>query len=154
MKVSFNWLKDYIDIKIPLPKLVDLLTTRSFEVATVEKVGSDYVMDIEVLPNRAHDCLSHIGVAREISALLETKLKIKETKVKEDKKSSVKNYLAIKIEEPELCRRYVGRVILGVKVGPSPKWLKDRLEAIGQKSINNIVDAANYAMFEYGQPLH
>jgi len=154
MKVSFNWLKDYIDIKIPLPKLADILTMRSFEVAAVEKVGSDYVMDIEVLPNRAHDCLSHIGVAREISALLETKLKIKETKVKEDKKSSVKNYLAIKIEEPELCRRYVGRVILGVKVGPSPKWLKDRLEAIGQKSINNIVDAANYAMFEYGQPLH
>lgn len=154
MKVSLNWLKDYIDIKIPLPKLADLLTKHSFEVAAVEKVGSDYVMDIEVLPNRAHDCLSHVGVAREISALLKTKLKRKEPKVKEDKKLSVKNYLAIKIEEPELCRRYTGRVILGVKVGPSPKWLKDRLEAIGQKSINNIVDATNYAMFEFGQPLH
>lgn len=154
MKVSYNWLKNYADIKIPVPQLVDILTTRFFEVSGIEKFNSDYVFNIDVLPNRAHDCLSHIGIAKEIAALLKSKISIKESKLKEDKNFNIKKYLVVRVEEPTLCRRYIGRAVIGVNVGPSPKWLKERLLAIGQKSINNVVDAANYVMFEYGQPLH
>lgn len=174
MKFSLNWLKDFVDVKVVvLPagrqaeKLAELLNLHFAETA-VEKKGKDYIFDISILPNRAHDALSHIVVAREISAILNTKYlpalpigqagarhgKTQNTKFKEDKKIKTADYLDLKVEDSKLCPRYIGRIIDGVKVGPSPKWLKERIESVGLRSINNIVDATNYVMLEIGQPLH
>lgn len=156
MKASFNWLQSFFDKKLPKPeKLAELLTLRSFEVENLEKKNGDCLLNIDVLPNRKHDCLSHIGIAREIAAITKSKLKNPDNKrifKSESPESRIK--LEIKIQEPKLCRRYIGTTIQGVKVGSSPEWLKKRLEIFGQKSINNVVDAANYAMLELGQPLH
>lgn len=154
MLVSYKWLQTYFEESLPpAEELAELLTMRAFEVENVEQKGDDYILDIDVLPNRAHDCLSHRGIARELAVLL--KLKIKEQKSKlQIKSKELEEELKIKINEPDLCRRYMGRKIEEVNVGPSPDWLKERLEAIGQKSINNIVDATNYVMFDTGQPLH
>ncbi|MBI5004682.1 MAG: C40 family peptidase [Candidatus Lloydbacteria bacterium] len=154
MVISHNWLQSFFKEKLPVPeKVAELLTMRSFEVESFEKRGDDTIFEIDILPNRAHDCLSHRGVARELAALLSLKL--------EDggKKSSfelvkVPRALSVRIEDEKLCRRYVGRTIENVKVVPSPDWLRLRLESIGQKSINNVVDATNYVMFHLGQPMH
>ena len=111
----------------------------------------DSIFDIKILPNRAHDLLSHQGLARELASLLGIKFndpapkyKIPESKLTE---------LKIKIETKN-CRRYMGRIVRGVKVGTSPDWVVKHLESIGQRSINNVVDAANIVMFDCGQPIH
>jgi len=160
MKISYNWISEYIKGKLPRPeKLADLLTMHSFEVENLKEVRllsgrSDFIFDVDVLPNRAHDCLSHVGVARECAALARSKFKVQSAKLIEDKKLKIENFAEVDVKDKELCPRYIVRVITDIKVGPSPKWLKERLEALGQKSINNIVDAANYVMLETGQPLH
>jgi len=155
MKISYNWLQEYISGKLPKPeKVAELLTMHSFEVESVEKIGKDSVLDIAVLPNRAHDCLSHTGIAKELGALLKSKIKNQKSKIKEDKKLKVGDYINIEIKDTERCPLYSARVVLNIKVGPSPKWLKERLETLGQKSINNVVDATNYVMLEMGQPTH
>lgn len=112
-------------------------------------LGVDTVFELEITPNRG-DCLSHIGIAREISATLNIPLKKQDNKPVE---ISNKSDLA-KIENKENCYRYFATKISGVKVGPSPLWLQDRLNALGAKPINNIVDITNYIMLDLGQPLH
>ncbi len=167
MIVSHKWLQTYFDEKLPLPeKLEEVLTLGAFEIENVEKVREDNILDIDVLPNRAHDCLSHRGIAKELSVLLDVTLKEHlrkrfdlEEERSDGKRSNLEEQvrgssLSIKNEEQDLCRRYIGRKIEGVKIGPSPDWLVERLETIGQKSINNVVDATNYVMFDVGQPLH
>jgi len=153
MTVSYNWLQSYFKSPLPRPEnLAEILTMHSFEVESVEKKGSDYVLNIDVLPDRAGDCLSHLGIARELSALLDKKMTVPSFRLKEGKEK-IKDYLSIKVESKD-CLRYTVRVLTDVKVKASPKWLKERLEACGQKSINNVVDATNYIMLETGQPLH
>ena len=153
MIVSYKWLQKYFDNELPKPEeLEDVLTLGAFEVENVEKVGDDYILDIDVLPNRAHDCLSHRGIAREVAVLFS----LPNVKFWGDTQDSTMGALglAVDVKEPDLCSRYIGRRIDMVKVGRSPDWLRERIEAIGQKSINNIVDATNYVMFDVGQPLH
>jgi phenylalanyl-tRNA synthetase beta chain len=114
------------------------------------------VLELNVTPNRGY-CLSHIGVAREVSALLNKSLKLPDplkTLESEWGTVAVEDRVSVENLEPELCPRYCALVIENVKVGPSPKWLKDRLTAIGLRPINNIVDITNFVMMEYGQPLH
>ena len=153
MTVSYNWLQSYFKSPLPRPEnLAEILTMHSFEVESVEKKGNDYVLNIDVLPDRAGDCLSHLGIARELSALLDKKMTVPSFKLKENKEK-IKDYLSIKVESKD-CLRYTARVMTNVKVKPSPKWLKERLNACGQNSINNVVDATNYIMLEMGQPLH
>lgn len=155
MKVSYTWLQDYFEEKLPEPQeLVDVLTFGAFEVEGIEEVGEDFVIDVDVLPNRAHDCLSHRGIAKELSTLLNTKLKNDTLSGASSIKWIESNMLEVIVEDEKLCDRYSAAVIQGVSVGPSPEWLQKRLEALGQKSINNIVDATNYVMFDIGQPLH
>ncbi|MDH4227948.1 MAG: phenylalanine--tRNA ligase subunit beta [Deltaproteobacteria bacterium] len=113
---------------------------------------NDDILDVSILPNRA-DCLSVVGLAREIAAVAGEKFAVKETKLKESKKKA-KDSLKVEIKATKLCGRYSARVIEGVKVGASPLWLKRRLEKLGLRSINNIVDVTNYVMLELGQPLH
>jgi phenylalanyl-tRNA synthetase beta chain len=154
MKISYNWLKEYVE-KLPKPeKMADLLTTYSFEVKNTEKSADDYILDIDVLPNRGHDCLSHIGVARECAALLGSKLKFPAIKLNEDKNLKAGNFINVEIKDKDACPRYTARVIIDIKIGPSPVWLQERLKAMSQKPINNVVDATNFVMFEMGQPLH
>jgi len=157
MRVSYDWFQSLIGKKIPEPaKLADLLTMHSFETELVGKKGKDYLLDVDILPNRAHDCLSHIGVAKEIAALLKIPLAPVDyaKKIKEDKTESAAQLVKVQVKEPELCLRYTARAIVDVKVGLSPDWLTERLKVCGLRPINNIVDIANYAMLETGQPLH
>ncbi len=152
MKISLNWLKDYVQITEPAEKIAELLSNLGFGTEGIEKVGADTVIDIDVTSNRG-DCLSHIGIAREIAAVTGSRLnwpKIEYQPVKKD----ISKLVSVEITEPELCGRYTARIIEGVKVGPSPAWMTERLEAVGLRSVNNVVDATNYAMMETGQPPH
>lgn len=134
--------------------MVELLTMRAFEVEGIETIGKDTVLDIKVLPNRAFDCLSHIGMAREAAAVANLKFKISNFKLNEDKSLNVKDFLKVEVKDKKLCPRYSARVVVDVNVGESPQWIKDRLIACGSRPINNIVDATNYVMLMTGQPLH
>lgn len=155
MKFSYKWLQNFFEEKLPdAPKLADLLTMHSFEIESFEKNGDDYVFDAKILPNMAHHCLSHKGIAREISAILTFPMKDFSVSLKEAKIGKTSAKLEIDVSDSSLCRRYVGRIIEGVEIKPSPEWLRERLESIGQKSINNIVDAVNFVMFEISQPMH
>jgi phenylalanyl-tRNA synthetase beta chain len=113
----------------------------------------DYILDLFVTSNRP-DCLSHIGIAREVAAFTGQGVKYPEIKVNESDSTEINNLLKIKIEFPEGCPRYAARLISNVKIGPSPDWLKQKLERIGLRSINNVVDVTNYVLNEIGQPLH
>jgi phenylalanyl-tRNA synthetase beta chain len=112
----------------------------------------DVALDIAVTPNRG-DCLSVLGLAREIAALTGQRLRRQRIAVREGKEAAA-NLIAIRIVDDDLCARYVGRVISGVRIAPSPLWMQCRLRAVGQRPINNVVDVTNYVMIERGQPLH
>jgi phenylalanyl-tRNA synthetase beta chain len=150
MKVSYNWLQNHIEEELPKPKdLAEKIIFHAFEVEEVEEKGDDTIMDIKVLPDRAHDCLSHIGIAREVAGLLNLTLK----KEVLDKPDLTKLEILVEVKSDQ-CRRYSLASMKNVKVSESPKWLKDAIESIGQKSINSLVDIANYLMFDTGQPIH
>jgi phenylalanyl-tRNA synthetase beta chain len=151
MKISYNWLKWYIP-EAPEPlKLRDVFTSHLCEVESVDKFEDDNIFDLKILPDRAHDLLSHQGVARELASLLNIKFvdPTPKYKVPESKKTDLK----IDVQSDK-CRRYMGRIIRNIKVGPSPDWVVKHLESIGQRSINNMVDAANIVMYDCGQPTH
>ncbi len=155
MLFSYNWLQSLIKKKLPKPKkLVELLTIHSFEVEDVKKKGNDFVLDINVLPNRASDCFSFIGIARECAALLGIQYNEPSVKLVEDKKVKAKNFVSIQVKNKNDCPRYSAGVMIDIKVGPSPKWMQQRLNVCGLRPISNIVDIANYVMLETGQPLH
>lgn len=114
--------------------------------------GADIIFELNVTPNRA-DCLSHIGLARELATLLDRPVKMPEVNIKEDGKS-VDDWIQIELKDAEACPRFCGRMISGVTIKESPAWLKQSLTNIGINSVNNVVDITNYVLFEYGQPLH
>ncbi len=114
----------------------------------------DKSLDFDILPNRAHDCLGHRGVAREIAAMEGTKFEAKDKQARFKKSKSEGEFLQIKIKEKKLCPRYTAAVLKNVKVKPSPGWMKTRLISCGLEPINNIVDITNYVMLETGNPLH
>ena len=165
MKVTYNWLKDFVNIKIPPQVLAEKLTMAGLEVVALEKTGKDFVLEIEITSNRP-DWLSVLGIAREVAAITGEKIKLGAgcsvlgTKGKPKNLKPSTKHLApstknlITIEDKKDCPFYTARIIENVKVGPSPKWLSKRLESIGCRSVNNIVDIANYVLFELGQPLH
>jgi len=154
MKFSYNFLQTFFERKLPQPeKLAQILTMHAFEVKEVEKQEKDFVFDIDVLPNRP-DCFSHMGIAREISAILGLKMKTPEIDIKEEKGLRTNDFLKIKVENFKDCQRYTARVVFDVKVEPSPFWLCSILKSCGLRPINNIVDITNYVMLETGQPLH
>lgn len=156
MKISYHWLLELLDERaVPSPeKVEELLTFGAFEVEGVEKQKDDTVFDVKVLANRASDSLSHRGIAKEVAALTKSSLKNDPFTKHTFPKSTKGDVLKISVEDTALCDRYIGVLIEGVTVGPSPEWLKKRLEALGQRSINNIVDITNYVMLLTGQPLH
>lgn len=151
MKVSYNWLQDHIDGKLPDPEsLGETLTMGAYELEGIEKVGDDFILDFDVQPNRAADSFGHYGIAKEIGVL--TGLPVKEYKV-DGSKEDFKSNLEVKVDVNE-CYRYVGREIKNIQIKESPDLIKKRLEALGQRSINNIVDFTNYIMLDTGRPMH
>ena len=152
MKISVEWLKEYVEISESPAGLKADLSMKGLLVEEIVESGGDHVLDIEITSNRP-DCLSHIGIAREIAAIYERRLK---TPPAEENLSIEKDAIAfgIEIADPELCPRYAGLVMDGVKVGPSPEWMQRRLEAAGMRPLNNVVDITNYVLLEMGHPLH
>lgn len=155
MNVSYNWIKTFFDKPLPQPKeLAEILTMHSFENESLEKKGQDYILGIDVLPDRAGDCLSHIGIAKECAAILDKKILIPKINLKENKKLKTKDFVSVEVKDKIGCKRYIARVLTNVKITESPKWIKERLIACGLNPINNVVDITNYVMLEMGQPLH
>jgi len=150
MNISYKWLKELIEIDLSPDELAAKLTGVGLAIEGIEAHGDDSVFDIDITSNRS-DCLSHLGVAREIGAILGKPLS---SAIDRSKSTSALATDVVTIEEPNLCHRFTGRIIRGVKVGPSPQWLVDRLESIGERSINNVADVTNYVMHELGQPMH
>jgi len=153
MKFSYNWIKEYVNLKEEPQKVADVLTVRAAEVELISTKDKDTIFDIDILPNRG-DLLSHFGMARELALLFEAKLKDPKISFKEAKGGEVQDMLKVKIEDKNLCPRYSAKIMKGVTVKESPKWLKDYLTAVGLRPINSIVDATNFVMIELGQPLH
>ena len=152
MKVVYNWLKEFVDAKAPATDVGSRLSLSGTAIDSIEESVAGPVLDAEVTSNRP-DCLGHYGIAREVSAIYRLPLKSPQAKLKEIAERAG-DAARVEIEAPDLCGRFTARVMRGVKVQPSPDWLRQRLEAIGQKSINNVVDITNYVMFELGHPLH
>ncbi len=150
MKVSRTWLQTYFETPLPsIEELADSLTFHAFE---IEDIAGD-VMDVKVLPDRAAYALSHRGIASEISAILN--IPLRNDPLKAAPPPFVQGAgLSVSLDGQKGCDRYIGALIKGVTVGPSPAWLVDLLASVGQRSINNIVDATNFILLGLGQPLH
>src|SRR2546430_410173 len=153
MKVVYNWLKDFVDVAASAEELASRLALSGTNIGGVEKGVQGGVIDAEVTSNRP-DCLGLLGIAREVGAIYKTPLKNVAPKPVESAAAKATDAVSVKIEAPELCGRFTARVIRGVKVAPSPAWMRERLEAAGVASISNVVDVSNYVMLELGHPLH
>lgn len=153
MKVAYNWLKEFVEVNATPEEIASRLALAGTNIASVENGEHGAVLDAEVTSNRP-DCLGMLGIAREVGAIYRLPVKGLSPKPAESSSAKAGHAVSVKIEVPELCGRFTARVIRGVKIQPSPKWLKDRLEAAGTASINNVVDISNYVMLELGHPLH
>ena len=152
MKIVYTWLKDFVDATASPEVLASRLALSGTNIAGIENGPHGAVIDAEVSSNRP-DCLGHYGIAREVSAIYKLLLKHVAPKPLEAA-AKAGDAVKVEIQTPELCGRFTARVIRNVKIQPSPKWLKDRLEASGVASISNVVDISNYVMLELGHPLH
>ena len=152
MIISTNWLADYVSVPAEVDTLVERLLLSGLNHESTRTVGADTAIEIEVTSNRP-DCLGHIGVAREASVLFDRPLCIPDPRLVEATAAAV-GQIAVEIRAALICPFYSARVIRGVRVGPSPPWLVERLATVGVASINNVVDITNYVMLECGQPLH
>ena len=152
MIVSWNWLREYVAVDIPVEDVVDRLTMTGLNLEETQPIADDLAIDLEVTSNRP-DCLGHIGVAREVSVLFDVPMTTPDAELQATG-GSVSDATSVDLQCPELCTRYSARVIRNVKVGPSPDWMQKRLEAVGLTPVNNIVDITNYVLMETAQPLH
>ena len=152
MLVSYEWLKDYVDISESPEGLAVLLTRIGLAVENIHGEGNDAVLEVEVTTNRP-DCLGHIGVAREIALTTGREFRMPPLDY-EETSEDVKSLAKLTVESKDLCPRYTARVIRGVQIKESPEWMKRRLTLVGLRPINNVVDATNYVLYEFSQPLH
>ena len=150
MLVSWNWLTQYVDLKLDHDELVDRLSLSGLNHEGTEVVDGDRVIDLEVTSNRG-DCLGHLGVAREIALLTGQSLRVPEVA---SAMGVGPDQIKIDNDHPAACPRFTARVIRGVSVGPSPEWMQTALRSIGLTPVNNVVDVTNYVMMECGNPLH
>src|SRR5208282_1885980 len=153
MKVAYNWLKEFVAVTAPVEEIASRLALAGTNIAGIENGAHGAVIDAEVTSNRP-DCLGMLGLAREVGAIYRVPVKTVSPKPAESTSAKASDANSVKIDVPELCGRFTARVIRGVKIQPSPPWLKERLEAAGTTSINNVVDISNYVMLELGHPLH
>lgn len=161
MKISLHWLNDYLDPPVAADAVDGLLTGHGFPIEdtvphTEGPAKGDTMFDVEVTSNRG-DCLSHVGCAREVAAATGATLKRPDGSLPapgNEKGPAVDSVTSVDHQNPDACPLYSARVITGVKVGPSPDWLVAKLEAVGLRSVNNVVDVTNFVLLELGQPLH
>jgi phenylalanyl-tRNA synthetase beta chain len=153
MKVSYNWLKEFVDVTAPPEEVASRLALAGTNIAGIENGPHGAVIDAEITSNRP-DCLAMLGIAREVGAIYRIPVKTISPKPLESSSAKAADAIKVKIENPELCGRYTARVLRGVKIQHSPAWLKDRLDAAGIASINNVVDITNFVMLELGNPMH
>lgn len=152
MIVSWNWLKQYVALDMTPAELAERLMMAGLNHEDTHAIGDDLAINLEVTSNRP-DCLGHLGIAREVSVLWKLPLVIPPAAPRESK-TAVAELAKVSVENPAQCPRYTARVIRGVKIGTSPRWLVDRLSTVGVAAINNVVDVTNYVLLECGQPLH
>ena len=152
MFISYEWLKELTDTRLTPAELRERLTMVGLAIDAVEEQQGDAVLDVEVPSNRP-DCLSHVGIAREVSVIEKGELRLPASQSPKAEGRAA-DYTSVEIKDPDLCPRYAARLVRGVKIGPSPDWLVKRLEAIGQRPINNVADITNCVLHELGQPLH
>ncbi|MBZ0156607.1 MAG: phenylalanine--tRNA ligase subunit beta [Alphaproteobacteria bacterium] len=150
MRVPFEWLKEFLPLGASPEEVARKLTMVGLEVEALERTGEDVIFEVNVTPNRA-DCLSIVGIARELAAAYGLKLTLPEHDIVAETGELDFN---VDILDTSLCRRYAGRIVKNLTVGPSPEWMKSRLEKCGIRSINNVVDVTNYVLLELGHPLH
>jgi phenylalanyl-tRNA synthetase beta chain len=150
MKVSLDWIREFLDGE--LPGVADRLSSIGMAVDGIEKVGGDSVLELDVTANRG-DCLSHLGVARELAVAYGVETRMPEIGVAEGG-PPITDSSNVEITAPDLCARYAARYVSGVTIGPSPEWLIRRLECVGVRAINNVADITNYVLMELGHPLH
>lgn len=144
MKFSYEWIKEFAGVSLSAGEAAALLTAKAFE---VKEAGP--VLDIDILPNRP-DALSHLGVAREVCALSGQRFAAPVYEYTVSERPGV----SVEVRDADACPRYSALIVRGLTIGPSPAWLRERLEACGVQSINNVVDVTNYVMLELGQPMH
>lgn len=153
MLVSYNWLKEYLgEIALTPSEAADLLVKHAFEVEGMEAVDDDTVIDVDVLPNRSSDCLSHRGIAREIASI--TGIPLAFDPLQQANKLPLTDAISVEIDDTDRCSRFTALLLDSVTIADSPQWLQTGLKAIGQRPINNVVDATNYVMYAIGQPMH
>ncbi|HVT16466.1 MAG TPA: phenylalanine--tRNA ligase subunit beta [Thermoanaerobaculia bacterium] len=153
MLFARDWLGSYVELPEDAAQVARRLTFAGFAVASIAPVaGSDAVFDVEVTSNRP-DCMCHLGLARELAVLFDRPLRQPEVRPREGA-VPVGQAVRVDVEDAAGCPRFAARVVRGVRVGPSPAWLRARLEAIGLRAINNVVDVTNFVLWEMGQPLH
>ena len=152
MKITADWLREYCDSGLSVEDLAHRLSMSGCLIEETAPVGDDALMVAEVTANRP-DLLGVIGIAREVAALTGAPLRLPAADV-EESAEKITAATSVEVQAPDLCPRYTARLIRGVKVGPSPEWLARRLEAVGVRPINNVVDVTNFVMLECGQPLH
>jgi len=152
MKTTYNWLKEYCDFDWPPEELAHRLSMAGCLIEETERVGDDVMLFADVTSNRP-DHLGTIGIARDVCALAGSELKLPPVDF-ETGSENVRDAAFVRVEAPDLCPRYTARLIRGCKVGPSPQWLRTRLEAVGLRPVNNVVDVTNYCLYECGQPMH
>jgi phenylalanyl-tRNA synthetase beta chain len=152
MKVLYNWLKEFVELKAPAAELRTRLSMCGIAIDSLEETPAGPLLDAEITTNRP-DCLGHYGIAREAAAIYRLPLKTVQPKLRESAEKAA-TAARVEIEAPDLCGRFTARVIRGAKIQPSPDLLRQRLEAIGQAPINNVVDITNCVMMELGHPLH
>jgi phenylalanyl-tRNA synthetase beta chain len=152
MNISYNWLRELTGASLGPREMAEALTRVGLAVEVVHEAADDFILEIDLTSNRP-DCLSHLGVAREVAAATNGRVLLPES-APARVEGLAASYTAVEILDVDLCPRYAGRVVRGVTIKPSPEWLVKRLEAIGQRPINNVADITNYVLHEQGQPLH
>ncbi len=151
MKISFNWLRELVAVEVEPQELARSLTMVGLAVDSVSEANGDFILDIDVTSNRP-DCLNHLGVAREAAAIYG--LELRAPRAPEPSASGERVDYSVAIRNSRLCRRYSALLISDITVAPSPEWMRRRLESLGMRPINNIVDITNYVLLELGHPLH
>ena len=152
MFVSYNWLRELTGTKLSPEDIRERLTNVGLAIDAVEAQGDDFVLDVEVPSNRG-DSLSHAGIARELAVIEKSKVQSPKSRV-QNTNGKTADLTSVAIDDPDLCPRYAARIVRGAKIAPSPEWLAKKLNAIGQRPINNVADVTNYVLHELGQPLH
>jgi phenylalanyl-tRNA synthetase beta chain len=152
MLISYNWLRELTGTSLTPLELRERLTMVGLAIDAVEEKVDDSVIDVEVPSNRP-DCLSHVGIAREVAVIESGEVRTPSSK-SAPAEGRASDLTSVEIRDTDLCPRYAARLVRGVRIGPSPDWLAKRLEEIGQRTINNVADITNYVLHELGQPLH